>query len=163
MKKSLLAGLVVSLLAQPAIAAEWKQGNITVSNPFARATAGKATAGGSFLTIMNAGDADRLLAASTKVGAVNELHTHIKEGDVMKMRQVEYIDIPSHGMVELKPGGYHIMMMQLDKPLKEGEKFPLELTFEKAGTVTVEVSVGAIGAKAMPAMDHSKMEHKKPQ
>ena len=62
---------------------------------------------------------------------MTQLHTHIKDGEVMRMRQVEAIDVPAHGEVALKPGSYHVMFMKLKAPLKKGEKFPLELTFEK--------------------------------
>ncbi|WP_373235644.1 copper chaperone PCu(A)C [Cohaesibacter celericrescens] len=161
MKTLFAAALIVAASAFSAHAADWTVGSITVSDAFARATAGKASSGGSFLTIKNDGEADRLLAASADVGVKTELHTHIHEGDVMKMRQVDSIELPAKTTVALKPGGYHVMMMQLKAPLKKGESFPLELTFEKAGKLTVEVTIGGIGAKMSPEMDHSKMDHSK--
>lgn len=83
---------------------------------------------------------------------MTQLHTHIKDGEVMRMRQVEAIDVPAHGEVALKPGSYHVMFMKLKAPLKKGEKFPLELTFEKAGKVTIEMPVAGVGAKMAPKM-----------
>ncbi|TLP44781.1 copper chaperone PCu(A)C [Cohaesibacter sp. CAU 1516] len=158
MKQLLLAATLI-LTAASAQAADWSVGSITVSDPFARATAGKAKAGGGFLMITNKGEADRLVAAHADVSATTELHTHIHEGNVMKMRQVEAIDVPANGEVALQPGGFHVMFMGLNGPLKKGETFPLELTFEKAGKVTVDVSIASIGAKTAPDMDHSKMDH----
>nr|WP_319516541.1 copper chaperone PCu(A)C [uncultured Cohaesibacter sp.] len=152
MKKLIIGAMVMGLSCLAAEAAEWKVGDITVSAPFARASAGMANAGGGFMQITNEGDADRLIAASADVGKMTELHTHIKDGDVMRMRQVDAIDVPAHGEVALKPGSYHVMFMKLKAPLKKGETFPLELTFEKAGKVTIEVPVAGIGAKAAPKM-----------
>lgn len=156
MKLGLSAALISAMLCVPALAADVKVGDITVSDAFARATAGKAKAGGGFLKIKNAGAADRLISASSGVAARTELHTHIKDGDVMRMRKVEGIDVPANGEVALKPGGFHVMFMKLHGPLKKGEKFPLELTFEKAGKVTIDVNIGGVGAMKM---DHSKMDH----
>ena len=161
MKFFFIATLFAVTSMGAADAAEWKAGSITIENPYARATAGKATAGGGYLSIHNHGQADKLIAASSDVAAMTQLHTHIHEGNVMKMRPVEAIDVPENGGVELKPGGYHVMFMKLKGPLKEGQHFPLELTFEKAGKVTVEVAVGGVGAKMAPEMDHSKMDHMK--
>jgi copper(I)-binding protein len=74
------------------------------------------------------------------------LHTTIKEGDVMRMRQVQSIDVPAGGSTELRPGGLHVMLIGLAQPLVQGTKIPLTLSFERAGTVTVEVMVEAAGA-----------------
>ncbi len=150
MKRLIIGSFVLGMSCLSATASEWKVGDITVSAPFARATAGMARAGGSFMQITNVGEADRLLSAHAEVGAVTELHTHIKEGDIMRMRPVDGIDIPAHAELALKPGSYHVMLMKLKAPLKEGESFPLELTFEKAGTVTIEVPVASVGASMAP-------------
>ncbi|MCV6574240.1 MAG: copper chaperone PCu(A)C [Cohaesibacter sp.] len=163
MKKTLATALVASLMAlSPAMAADIMAGDLTISGAFARASAGKAKAGGGFMMIKNKGDADRLLSASSNVAARTELHTHIMDGDVMRMREVkDGIPVPAKGEVALKPGSYHVMFMKLHEPLKKGQKFPVELTFEKAGKVTVEVEVGKVGAMMAPGMDHSKMDHSK--
>lgn len=151
--RTLAAGLVAAtaFAATAALAAE--AGPITVSDAWARASAGPARAGGAFLTVTNAGaEADALVSAAADVSEKVELHTHIKDGDVMKMRQVEKIDLPAGETVVLQPGGLHVMFMGLKAPLKEGESFPLTLTFEKAGETTVTVQVKAPGA--MGAMKH---------
>lgn len=128
-------------------------GDLIVEEPFARATPGPAKNGAAFLTITNAGaEADRLIAARAAVADRVELHTHLHENGVMKMRQIEAVEVPAGGVASLEPGGDHIMMMGLTAPLKEGESFPLTLVFEKAGEVTVEVTIGGVGA--MQGQDH---------
>lgn len=120
---------------------------VSVEAPFARASAGPARNGAAYLTLKNAGGhADRLIGASTPAAERAELHTHIKDGDIMKMRQIEAVDVPAGGMAMLEPGGDHVMLMGLKAPLKEGESFPLTLIFENAGEVTVDVAIGAVGA-----------------
>lgn len=137
-------------------------GDIDIHNPWARASAGMAKAGAAFMEIKNdAGAADRLVGASADVSEVAELHTHIREGDVMKMRRVDAIDVPANGMADLKPGGLHVMFMGLTAPLKEGDSFPLTLTFENAGDITVEVVVkkaGAMGAMHGQENGHGHMK-----
>ena len=105
-----------------------------------------AKAGAAFMVIENSGEADRLVAASSDVAKKTELHTHIKDGDVMKMRRVDGIDVPAQGMARLQPGGLHVMLIGLHAPLREEEKFPLTLQFDKAGEMTVEVEVKDAGA-----------------
>ncbi|WP_413204221.1 copper chaperone PCu(A)C [Rhodospirillum sp. A1_3_36] len=147
--------------------AEAKAGDISVTNAWARASAGMAKAGGGFVTLSNAGSSDdRLIAAKADVSAVVQLHTHIREGDVMRMRQVDAIDIPAGGRVSLEPGGLHIMFIDLKAPLTEGQHFPLTLIFEKSGEATVDLVVKGVGAMDMTsgmmkdgAMDHGAMTH----
>ena len=144
--KTLLAPavLVAVVLTHPVAAAE-----ITVRDPFARASAGMAETGAAFMKLSNASAVnDQLVAASTPVSAKTELHDHIKEGDIMRMRQVPSIEVPAGGTVALQPGGLHIMLMGLKQPLREGETFPLTLTFAHAGAVTVEVPVKSVGEMA---------------
>jgi copper(I)-binding protein len=159
-RSTALALLASVLLAQPSFAQEAK---IAVSGSWARATPGNAPNGAAFMTLTSHGAADKLLAAEAKVAKSVELHTHIKDGEVMKMRQVSSIEIPAGKPVKMEPGGLHVMFLGLNAPLKEGDKFPLTLVFEKAGKV--EVTVPVMGAGAMTpgaAMDHSghKPEHK---
>lgn len=122
-------------------------GAVEIHQPWARASAGMARAGGSFMTLVNTGEtADALLSASSDVAATVELHTHIKEGDVMRMRPVERIDLPAGETVMLQPGGLHVMLIGLHAPLEENDSFDLTLTFEKAGETTVTVDVKGVGA-----------------
>ncbi len=145
--------LMVAISAAGAIAGDVKVGDITVEAPWARASAGKAKAGAAFMTLNNAGATDdKLIKASADVSKKAELHTHIREGDIMRMRRVEAIDVPAGGVATLEPGGDHVMLMGLREPLKEGETFPLTLTFENAGEVTVEVMVMKAGAMGHGSM-----------
>jgi periplasmic copper chaperone A len=120
-------------------------GQLTVGNAWARATPGESTVGAAYITIQSP-NADRLVAASTPVAKKAELHTMSMSGMVMKMRPVAGIDIPANHPVTLAPGGLHIMLEGLTKPLRAGQSFPLTLTFDKAGTRTVNVAVEKVGA-----------------
>jgi copper(I)-binding protein len=134
-----VAGLVFATVAL----AQTSQPQVT--NAWARATAGKAQPGVAYLTIQSP-TADRLVAVSTPVAKTAELHTMSTSGTVMQMRPVGGIDVPAGQPVTLKPGGEHIMLLGLDHPLREGQTFPLTLTFEKAGTREVTVAVEKPGA-----------------
>jgi len=142
----LFAGCLLSLASLAVHAHSFKLGAISIGHPYARATATGQPTGGAFLKLDNAGAEDRLVSATAEVSKAVELHTMSMEGDVMKMRQVDAIVLPAGKVVELKPGGLHIMFIGLKAPLKEGDKFPLKLKFEKAGEVTVTVNVEAAGA-----------------
>ena len=135
------AGLVV------ASAALAQTGQLDVTNAWARATPGKAETGAAYLTIQSP-TADRLLSVFSPVAKKAELHTMSMEGMVMKMRPLADLEISAGQPVTLKPGGQHVMLLGLDAPLREGQSFPLTLTFEKAGTRTVTVAIekpGAVG------------------
>jgi copper(I)-binding protein len=119
---------------------------VEVQNAWARATAAGAGAGGVFLTVTDKGAPDRLVGASTPVAAMAEVHETVNDNGVMRMRPVPGLPLESNKPVELKPGGYHIMLMGLKQQLKDGETFPVTLNFEKAGSVTATVHVGKAGA-----------------
>lgn len=128
------------------------QAEITVTTPFSRASAPTAKAGAAFLTMTIDAGSDKLIAASSPVAEKVELHTHLMENGIAKMRPVEGgIPVTAGTPTELKPGGLHIMLIGLKSPLKQGESFPLSLTFEKAGTVAVTVPVQGPGAMAPAA------------
>jgi periplasmic copper chaperone A len=144
--------MLVTVFVFAAAAASAQNGQLAVDNAWARATPGKSETGAAYVTIRSP-TADRLVAASTSVAKKAELHTMTMAGMVMKMRPVAGVDIPAGQPVTLAPGGYHIMLMGLAKPLTAGQSFPLTLTFAKAGTRTVDVAVekvGAAGPMAMP-------------
>lgn len=152
-RRHLLAAALLITAAAHTAAHEFKAGAITIGHPWARPTAAGQPVGGGFMKFSNAGAADRLVAASTAVSASVELHTMRMEGDVMRMRQVDAIELPAGGTVELKPGGLHLMLMGLKQPLKAGDTFPLTLRFEKAGEVVVTVNV-EVPKAAAPAHEH---------
>jgi periplasmic copper chaperone A len=146
-----IAGVFVALLMLPAAAAaqEFKAGGITVVAPWARATPGGAKVGGAYLELKAAaGAGDRLVSASSTAAGTVEIHEHANEGGVMKMRRIDGLAVPAGGSVVLKPGGYHLMLMDLKQPLKQGDKLQLTLTFEKAGALSVEGPVAPLGAMA---------------
>jgi periplasmic copper chaperone A len=125
---------------------------LEVSNAWARATPGRSQTGAIYLTVVSP-TADKLVSASTPAAKKAELHTTTMTGMVMKMRPLSDLDIPAGQSVTLKPGGMHIMLTGLEKPLRAGQTFPLTLTFDKAGTRTVDVAVekpGAMGPAPAP-------------
>ncbi len=142
MSIKLLAFAASLVLAGAAMA---QSSQLEVTHAWARATPGKAENGAAYLTIQSP-TADKLVAASTPAAKKAELHTMSMTGMIMKMRQVDAIDVPAGKPVTLKPGGFHVMLLGLQQPLKEGQSFPLTLTFEKGGTRTVTVAVEKVGA-----------------
>lgn len=120
---------------------EVRVGNLKLENPQARATVPAQKMSGGFLKIENKGGADKLISASSSVSKTMELHTMVMDGNVMKMREVKGIDVPANGSVELKPGGLHLMFMDLNEQLKPGSTFKVKLKFEKAGEVEVPFQV----------------------
>jgi copper(I)-binding protein len=149
------AAFVAATLAL-ASAASFAQA-VKVESPWARPTAQGQAAGGGFLRIVGGAANDKLVGASSDISGRVELHTMKMEGDVMRMRQVDAIDVPAGQTVDLKPGGLHVMFMDLKTPLKTGSSFPLTLKFEKAGDVKVDVKVQPAPPAGMPA---TKGEHK---
>lgn len=123
-------------------------GDIEISGGFSRATLPNAPTGGGFLTITNRGGSDdRLVAASADFAAEAQLHEMAMENDVMKMRQLaDGIPVPAGATVTLAPGGLHLMFFQLKHPLVEGETVTVTLTFEKAGTVAVPLTIAGAAA-----------------
>jgi periplasmic copper chaperone A len=150
MSRSLvLALLAVTLCCGAAFAQDYQVKMLRVSNPFARATPPGARVAGAFMSIANQGkEADRLVSASSPVAGVVEIHEMAMDGGMMKMRAIKGIDVKPGTTVELKPGGYHVMLEDLKQPLKQGEQIPVLLTFEKAGTVEIKVRVEPMGAAA---------------
>jgi periplasmic copper chaperone A len=141
--------------ALSAIAHEATQSGIIVAHPWVRATPGGATVGAAYLEIKSAaGVTDRLIGASSPVAGKVEVHTHLKEDGVMKMRRVDAVALKPGASHLLKPSGDHIMLMDLKGPLKEGDLVALTLNFEKAGAITVDATVEPIGAKGPHGMDH---------
>ena len=132
---------------------------VQIEKPWTRATAPGAQVAGGYMTVRNAGAADKLIAASSPVAAKVELHIHVNDNGVMKMREVPGgYEIPAKGSFELKPGGAHLMFMDLKAPLKEGDKVPVTLKFEKAGEVKAEFRVGGMGAATAPMSMHGHMK-----
>jgi periplasmic copper chaperone A len=159
--KKVVLGAAVAAIPVIVLAHAFKLGDLDINHPFSVTPPSGAKHGAVYFTaISNKGKAtDSLIAASSPASETVELHIMKMEGDVMRMREVKEIEVPANGKVEMKRGsGYHLMLINLKKPLKEGDKFPLKLRFKNAGEVEVMVNVEK-GA----AVDHSKHgygEHK---
>ena len=134
--------------AAAAHAQDFTAGNLLIGHPCARASV--ASNGVVYLTITNNGQkADRLTAVSTPMAKTAELHTtHEMENGVMDMASLADVEIKQGAPAVFRPGGNHVMLIGLAHPLKQGERFPMTLTFEQAGQVTVDVLVEAAGAMA---------------
>jgi len=145
--------LVLAFAANPALA------QVGIDQPWIRATAPGAKVAGGFMTITNRGSTpDRLVGAASSVAERVELHINVHEDGMMKMRQVQAIDVPAGGRFELKPGGTHLMFVNIARQIKQGETIPVTLTFEKAGEVKADYAVGGLGAMG-PGAGHGAMKH----
>lgn len=138
----LALGAGLMLLSGVALA---EGGDIQITDAWARATPSGAQTAVTYVTVESP-VGDRLTGVSTPAAQKADIHEMTMDGNVMKMRQVDDVDLPAGQTVTLKPGGSHIMLTGLAKPLKEGETFPLTLDFAKAGTRHVDVSVEKVGA-----------------
>ena len=137
-------------LVTPVHAESASVGDLVISQPWTRATAGGAKVGTGYLTIENKGAvADKLVGGSTDAAGKLEVHQMSMSNGVMKMHQVEGgLTVEPGKTVKLEPGGYHLMLVDLKHPFKKGEKVPVTLEFEKAGNVAVTLDVEGIGARA---------------
>jgi copper(I)-binding protein len=151
--KALLFSAVGFGLAGMAQAQSAKVGSVQIENAYTRSTVPGQMAAGGFMKIENKGAADQLISASSPVAGEVQLHEMAMEGNVMKMRQVKEVVVPAGGAVELKPGGMHLMFINIKAPLTAGETVPVKLKFAKAGEVEVKMPVNAMGAQG-GAMKH---------
>ena len=145
--KALLISAVGFGLAGIAQAQSAKVGSVQIENAYTRSTVPGQMAAGGFMKIENKGALDQLISASSPVAGEVQLHEMAMEGNVMKMRQVKEVVVPAGGAVELKPGGMHLMFMNIKAPLTAGETVPVKLKFAKAGEVEVKMPVNAMGAQ----------------
>lgn len=144
-----LLAAALLLATATAHAHEYKIGDIDIGHPWTRATPPVARTAAAYLALTNeGGEADRLVGAASPIASRAEFHTTEMEGNVMRMRHLpDGVPVPAGETVELKPGGLHIMLIDLSSPVEEGKRVPLTLTFEKAGSIDVELAVtGARGA-----------------
>ena len=159
------AALAVALFVTPACAEDIKAGDLVISQAWSRATPNGAKIAGGYLTIENKGTApDRLIGGSGDIAGKVEVHEMSMSNGVMTMRPLDKgLLIEPGKTVKLAPGGYHLMMFDLKGPLKQGEKVPVTLQFEKAGKVNLSLDVQGVGAQAPGGMEHSggHMEMKK--
>jgi copper(I)-binding protein len=138
---------VAMILSSQVYAQAVKVDTVSVSDAYTRATVPGQKVAGGFLKIQNKGNTpDQLISASSPSAGDVQLHEMAMEGNVMKMRQVKDIAVPANGSVELKPGGYHLMFLDLKGPFVAGETIPVKLKFAKSGDVEVKLPVNAAGA-----------------
>lgn len=137
---------VLLAFAAPASAHSYKAGGLEISHPWARETPPSAKVGAGYFKVKNTGtEADRLIAVETEGAEKVEIHESINENGVAKMRQVQTVEIPAGAETALKPGGYHLMLVNLKEALAEGMRIPATLVFEKAGKIKVELAVEGMG------------------
>ncbi len=121
---------------------------IIVEDPWVRAVPPVSTMSAAFMKVRNAGDEDDyLIGARSEVSKITEIHTTVMEDGMMKMRRVKEVKVPAGGLVEFKPMGKHIMLIDLKRPLKAGEKIRITLIFKKSGEITVEAPVRRMGMR----------------
>src|SRR3954464_2241863 len=133
--------VTVTIFLLGLLAASAAQAQITVHESWARATPPGAKIGAGYLTVRNAGAADKLVSASSAAAERVETHISIREGDISRMREVKGYEVPARGVLELKPGGAHLMLVNIKAPLKVGMTLPLTLRFEKAGEIKTQLEV----------------------
>lgn len=152
--KQAMLGTLLSLASLSAFANQAE--NIEVKNPFVREVPPTAMATAAFMTLENhSGHAIKLVKADSNAAKLTQLHTHIHANGMMKMRQVPNITLPANGEVALKPGSYHIMLINLSKPLKQGDKVKLTLTFEDGSHKTISAPVKSMMMGNMMENMHS--------
>jgi hypothetical protein len=146
--------LLLLLLCGPAHAQTSGQKSIAIEHPWARATPAGAKTGAAYLTLINSGtSADSLVGASTPVADQVQFHSVTEENGVSRMREMPTLEVRPGEKVTFSPGGMHIMIVGLKEPLKEGQSFPMTMTFEKEGKIDMMVLVGKVGAMQGPAMN----------
>lgn len=156
-----VAAVLLLCFSLPAVAQEYRAGPLTIERPWSRATPPAARVGAGYLVITNGGAAaDRLLSASSPAAGRVEVHEMRMDGGVMRMRELaQGLAIPPGATVELKPGGYHLMLMELPAPLAAGSSVPMSLVFERAGRVDVELKIEASTSRGpqrgAPASGHT--------
>jgi copper(I)-binding protein len=150
MPKLLAATALLLLSAAGAVAEEAVRANdIVIAQPWARASIGTGRPGAAYLTITNQGAGpDRLLGVASEIAGSAEVHDSTRDASgVMRMAPAGPLALGAGETVALAPGGKHIMLMELKKPLLQGETLPLLLRFERAGEVVVNAPILGIGAR----------------
>ncbi|WP_339651171.1 copper chaperone PCu(A)C [Halopseudomonas pelagia] len=157
-KTLLLAALLAPTLF--AHAHEYDAGELHIEHPWSRAMPPSAPTAAAYFVVHNKGsEADRLLSATSPHADKVELHEHVHANGLMKMQEVQDVEIPAGGEVRFEPMGYHVMLLELQQQAKDGERFALTLNFENSGPVEVEVAVqseapGGVGGHGNGRGDH---------
>lgn len=166
MKLPIRTALTAALLAIGGVSANVHAAGaadgITLVEPYVRLAPPGAPATGAFMVIKNTGGKDaKLVKADNPVSKLTELHTHLNEGGMMKMRPVKDIPLPAGGEAVLKPGGLHVMLIDLKSPLKDGDTLPLTFTFDDGSSKEFKVPVKMPTAAGTPMKAEMPMHHHK--
>ena len=157
MKQLIITGLLAITVTA------WAQTTVKVEDAWVRGTVATQKATGAFMRLTAPANA-RLVEAKSPVAGVVEIHEMTLEKDIMKMRQIPGLDLAADRTMELKPGGYHVMLMDLKQPLKGGEQVPITLVFEddakKRFTQDIKASVTVLGGGNSPMPMKPGMDHK---
>jgi periplasmic copper chaperone A len=143
-------GLLVGLLFWSTAATA----QVTIKDPWARATPPNAKLAAGYLTIANAGASDKLIAASSSMAKRVEMHITLRDGEILRMREVKELGIPQQSSLVLAPGGAHLMLIDIKRPFKAGEKVPVTLKFASGREVKIELAVRQATKPAAPAHQH---------
>lgn len=156
MKLPLTAFVLAAMVGNPAFAAGSAADNVSVNDPYVRLMPPGQKVTGAFAVFKNSDDKDhKVVKADNPLSKATELHTHVNEDGMMKMRPVKEIDIRAGGETTLKPGSLHIMLLDLKQPLKEGDIVPLTVTFEDGSSKKFDAPVRKIQTMAPMQMDHN--------
>lgn len=143
-----LLGMLLLVCAAMAQGHVHEKGDLQVRHPWSRQTPPGAKVGVGFMEIRNHGsNPDRLIAVSTPLAGRVEMHVTLRQGEVTRMRQARSFEIPARARVQLRPGGAHLMLVDLARPLKKGERIPMTLRFEQAGEMQIELEVQELGSR----------------
>lgn len=159
---SLVASLIaLVILLTCASAHEFSVGGLTIVHPWARATPVSSKNGVVFLEIRAAADlrgGDRLISGRSKIAERIEIHNHVVENGVARMRRVDGVAVAAGESVVLGPTGFHVMLIGLRRPLKQDDMVALTLVFERAGEIMIEATVEPAGAMGPHGLDHQPTE-----
>lgn len=151
----LIAAFLTLVGVTTAFAHGFKVGDLQIGHPYSRAMLPGAKVGGGYFKITNSGSDDRLVSVTSDRAGTVQVHEMQMDNGIMTMRELkDGLAVPANSVVELKPGSYHLMFMNVTQPFKDGEMVKARLVFEKAGPVDVEFAVGPAGGGA-PKGDHS--------
>lgn len=134
--------ILVATLFAALVTTEASEAKISVKAPWARPTIGNARVSAAYLIITNAGStADEIISGSSPAAAMVEIHSHVMDGDIARMRRLQEVDLPAGKTIIFQPGGLHIMLIGLRKPLKTGDKLKLTLAFKHHTPINVQAVV----------------------
>lgn len=148
MKKTIHTLLItlLSFIAGSVFAHDYHQGSIQIDHPWSREAPPTATVIAGFFQLKNTASSDDfLLSASTPIAERVEIHTHEMADGMMQMKKIDAVRVGSMQSVMFEPGSYHLMIFNPSKSYKKGERFPMTLTFKKAGSIEVEMAIEEAG------------------